>query len=170
MRSADDDDFTDFVRSAGPGLLRVAILLAGDVERGQDLLQDALTKTYPRWPQVRSGQPAAYVRTAMANSMASWWRSPRSRAGLIGAIEESVPDETDRIAGEDAARRLLKELPPRTRTVLVLRIWSDLSEAQTAAELGCSVGTVKSHMSRGLARLRASEARLTEIQARQEAK
>jgi RNA polymerase sigma factor (sigma-70 family) len=54
----------------------------------------------------------------------------------------------------DAVRRALAELPPRTRAALVLRYFEDLTEAQAAAALGCSVGSVKSQVSRGLARLR----------------
>ena len=65
-----------------------------------------------------------------------------------------VADQTDRLATQDAVWEVLRSLPPRQRAALVLRYYEDLSEVQTAELMGCSVGTVKSQVSAGLAKLR----------------
>jgi RNA polymerase sigma-70 factor (sigma-E family) len=152
-----DEGFEAFVQIRSPALLRRAYLLCGgDRAAAQDLLQDVLERLYPRWRQINT-DPYAYARAALANAAANRWRNRarRVRESTVAlAVEASVAGPEHRVADRDAAVRALAELPPRARAVLVLRYFEDLSEAETAAILGCRVGTVKSLASRGLARLR----------------
>ncbi|MBV1851773.1 SigE family RNA polymerase sigma factor [Catellatospora sp. NEAU-YM18] len=144
----------ELVAHRGPALLATATLLAGGRSAGEDLLQAALERTIRAWRRVE-GDPEAYLRRTLYHLAVDSWRLRRRRPETIGRYEPPAqPDESDRIALRRALLQSLAELPPRQRAVLVLRYWEQLSEAEAAAALGCSVGTVKSSASRGLARLR----------------
>ncbi len=119
-------------------------------------MQSALTKAYRHWGKVRrSGVPEAYVRRIVVNERNSHWRRERFRdREIVGDVPDRPGrDATQAYADRDEMWQALQAMPPRTRAVLVLRYWEDLSEAQTADLLGCSVGTVKSQASRGLRKL-----------------
>lgn len=149
-RDRDPADFEAFVHARLPHLLKFGRALAGDEERGADLVQDALERTFMRWSKVRDGDPEGYVRRAMVNRSISVWRKLRRERPLTALPE---PHETDRPRDHellDAVHRL----PARQRAVIALRYYEDLTEPQTAAVLGCSVGTVKSQTSRAMATLR----------------
>jgi RNA polymerase sigma-70 factor (sigma-E family) len=150
----DDDGFRDFVTARSPVLLRTAYLLLGDRALAEDLLQTALVKAYRHWGRITAaGSPEGYVRRIMVNERRTWWHRNPGRE-FVGSIPDRPgPDESIALAERDAVWRAVLALPPRTRAVLVLRYWEDLSEAETAAMLGCSVGTVKSQASRGLRKL-----------------
>ena len=158
MDRDDERDFEAFVRERGPVLLRTAYLLVGDRGQAEDLLQDVLEKTYPRWRRIRRGDdPGVYVRRALVNGATSRWRRRQARVRelpLGPGADRAGSDGATQYDDRDLLLRALATLPARQRAVLVLRYWEDLSEADTAAALGCSVGAVKSHGSRGLARLR----------------
>jgi RNA polymerase sigma-70 factor (sigma-E family) len=151
--------FEEFVQGCSPRLFRTALLLAGrDRAAAEDLLQLALERAYRHWGRVcRSGDPERYVRRILANAANDRWRWAARRPerplgpGDAGPVAQ---DQADVVAERDFLIRALAGLPPRQRTVLVLRYYNDLSEAEIADALGCSVGTVKSQASRGLARLR----------------
>src|ERR1700722_19504070 len=152
-------DFDQFVAAHVSDLLRTAYLIAWDEVEAEDLVQECLFRVARRWPRVRSmDQPHAYARRILINLAADGARRrARRRVELepppAGGAERSV----DPLAALDARAELvgaLGQLPPRQRTVLVLRYFHDLTEAQAAELLGCSPGTVKSNASRGLARLR----------------
>lgn len=146
--------FSDFVASRLPALLRLGHLLTGSKPDAEDLVQTALVKTYRAWPRVlRQDAPEAYVRRVMLNTYRSWWRYRLSREVITAALPERLAAEQLNDERE-VVWRALATLPKRQRAVLVLRYYEDLSEADIAAALGCSVGTVKSAASRGLARLR----------------
>lgn len=151
-----DDDFADFVHRWSPALLRVAFLLTGDHGLAEDLLQTALMKTSRRWQHLPDRDHAySYVRRVLVTTHTSWYRRRRVREVLV----DQWPDVADAGSGGGSsglgdALVALNALPPRMRAVIVLRFYEDLSEADTAAALGCSLGTVKSQSSRGLARLR----------------
>jgi RNA polymerase sigma-70 factor (sigma-E family) len=150
----DDDGFREFVHSRSPGLLRTAYLLTGDRASAEDLVQTALVKAYRHWGRITAaGSPEAYVRRIMVNERRTWWRRNRGRELVGGVPERPARDELSAVDDRDAMWRAVLALPPRTRAVLVLRYWEDLSEAETAVALGCSVGTVKSQASRGLRKL-----------------
>ncbi len=148
------EDFEQFMAAALPGLLRFGHVLTGDAHRAEELVQSALVKTYQRWARLDHDQPHAYVRRAMVNTYTSWWR--RARREAAWPADYDLPaTEAAPYADRDLAMRALALLPPRQRAVLVLRYYEDLSEADIAAALGCTAGTVKSQASRALRTLRA---------------
>ena len=150
-----DDGFREFVQTRYGDLLRVAYLLAGSEHEAEDLLQSALLRVMRRWHRV--DDPIPYVRRTMINLHVSRWRRHRARELVTSIIpERPVRDPADQVSDRQMLMSALRALPPRTRAVIVLRYWVDLSESQTAALLGCSVGSVKSNASRGLSRLRAA--------------
>jgi RNA polymerase sigma-70 factor (sigma-E family) len=160
MRDKDVElSFEDFVRARSNGLLRTALLLVGQNRaEAEDLLQFALERAYRHWPRIyASSEPERYVRKVLANASADRWRKIARRgeqpmpASYPGA---PVADSTAEVADRDYLVRALALLPPGQRAVLVLRYFDDLSEGETAAMLGCSVGTVKSQAARALHKLR----------------
>jgi len=99
----------------------------------------------------------SYVQRILANASNDRWRRVARRPERLlrpGEADPLARDQSDAVAERDFLMRALAALPPRQRTVLVLRYFNDLSEAEIADALGCSAGTVKSQASRGLARLR----------------
>ncbi|MBY8873904.1 SigE family RNA polymerase sigma factor [Micromonospora sp. PLK6-60] len=149
----DDPDFREFVEARYGDLLRTAYLLTGGRDAAQDLVHEALLKTMRRWRRV--DEPMAYVRRAMVNERTNRWRRIGLRELLPGALPDRPrADDTDSVAERDELLLALGRLPARMRAVVVLRYWEDLAEADVAAAMGCSVGTVKSQAARGLARLR----------------
>jgi RNA polymerase sigma-70 factor (sigma-E family) len=144
--------FVAFVERAWQRHLRLALLLTGDRLRAEELLQDSLVRVYERWRKLsRRDDLHAYLRRVLANNATSTWRG-RRRESLVA----EVPDRPAPAGAEPDAelRKALRSLPPRQRAVIVLRLYEDLSERQTAEILGISVGTVKSQYARGLDRLR----------------
>lgn len=153
------DSFEEFVRGRSAYLFQLALLLTGQKqEDAEDLLQVALERAWRRRGlRYRHGSPEPYVRQILVNASIDRWRRLRRRGE--GPLQDSGPsplaaDPAGVVARRDLLMRSLALLPPRQRAVLVLRYWEDLSEAEVAAMMGCSVGTVKSQASRGLARLR----------------
>jgi RNA polymerase sigma-70 factor (sigma-E family) len=154
--SESEGDFADFVAQWSPALLRVAFLLTGDRWLAEDLLQTALLKTSRRWSQIADHQAAyPYVRRVLVTTQAGWRRRRRVTEVLLDHLPDDRSPSVESAAVPGRALAALGTLPPRMRAVIVLRYHEDLSEAETAAALGCSIGSVKSQASRGLARLRA---------------
>ncbi|MEV0201729.1 SigE family RNA polymerase sigma factor [Nonomuraea sp. NPDC050691] len=152
--SGTDQDFSAFVAARATSLLRVAYLACGDQAEAEDLLQTALERTYRNWHRVRHDSPEPYVRRVIVNAAIS---RARRRAILRIVPTRTLPEAPARSADADLRNVLmdaLRGLPPRQRAVVVLRYWEDLSEAQTAEVLGCTVGTVKSQASKALGKLR----------------
>ena len=154
-------DLGAFIDGRSFSLLRYAYLLTGDHALAEDLLQDSLIKVYLSWNSIRDrGALEAYTRTVMTRTQLSWWRRPARREVLgVEPTERAVRDHLHVREGMPVDERdelwlLLATLGPRQRAVLVLRFYEDLSEAEIARVLGCTTGTVKSQLSRGLARLR----------------
>lgn len=150
----DRPDFSLFVAARSAGLLRTAFLLTGDWAAAEDLLQTALAKSWRSWSRM-SDRPDAYVRAILVNTYVSWMRRRwRAETPTVELPEVLVRDRTSEIDERDLLWLALRRLPRRQRTVVVLRYFDDLSEAETAATLGISVGTVKSQGSKALATLR----------------
>ncbi|AKT51075.1 SigE family RNA polymerase sigma factor [Arsenicicoccus sp. oral taxon 190] len=150
-----DEEFTAFVAARSGALLRYAYLLTGDHASAEDLLQNTLVKVYLSWHKIADrGSVDAYTRTALTRTNISMWR----KVGRRELTTETTPDRPyeDRhdIDERDGMWTLLHTLGARQRTALVLRFYEDLPEAEIAAVMGCSAGTVKSQISRGLANLR----------------
>ena len=166
-----EEGFVEFVDQRQRALQRTAWLLTGDWALAEDLVQTALARTWPRWGRIRRrDDPEIYVRRVMINTWASWsrrkWRGERPGADLpdSAAPGDLAADTVTRLA----VRGALGSLTDRQRAVIVLRVFDDLTEVQTAEVLGCAVGTVKSTMSQALARLRGDRglAELTERESR----
>ncbi|AOT59961.1 MULTISPECIES: SigE family RNA polymerase sigma factor [Streptomyces] len=151
--------FTSYVRARGPLLLRTARSLTANPSDAEDLLQTALAKTYVAWERIEDHRALdGYVRRALVNTRTSQWRKRKVDEFACEELPEPhgvpEPDPAERQALHDAMWRAVMRLPDRQRAMVVLRYYEDLSEAQTAAVLGVSVGTVKSAVSRALGKLR----------------
>jgi len=156
-RRVEDLSFEEFMAARWAPLFRTAYLIAGDRHQAEELLQSALAKTYVAWDRIRDKKAAdGYVRKAMLNTAASKWRKHRREQLTDRPPERVQADPAGGTADRLALWTHILALPPRMRATLVLRFYEDLTEAQTAAELGCSVGSVKSQTSRALDRLRQS--------------
>jgi RNA polymerase sigma-70 factor (sigma-E family) len=162
--AGDRVSFEQFVEGSSSRMLTMAMLLTGHSRAdAEDLLQTVLERAYRRWRRIcRSGDPGPYVRRMLVNAAADRWRLLRRRPELPLAPDgvqpvvaaPTGPDMTAALADQDLLWRALAYLPPGQRAVLVLRYYEDLTEAQTAAVLGCSVGSVKTQTSRALTKLR----------------
>ena len=143
----------------GEHLMRAAVALSGSRADGEDLFQAALERLLQNWNRIDT-DPEGYLRRTLYNLAADGWRRRgrwrgrlaefRSQARAAGTGTEDVAVVDLR----DALVRLLQQLPPRQRAVVVLRYWEQRTEAETAELLGCTAGTVKSAAARGLRRLR----------------
>ncbi|MDH6463299.1 RNA polymerase sigma-70 factor (sigma-E family) [Micromonospora sp. A200] len=150
------ETFHEFVVHRSPALSRTAYLLTGDHQLAEDLLQSALARTYRHWRRIRGGDPDAYVRRVMYHQQVSWWRRRRLTERLESEpTDRPAADHTDATALRLSLAAALRQLSPRQRAVIVLRFYEDLTEAQVADVLGCSVGTVKRHGHDAVRRLRA---------------
>jgi len=153
---AGEIEFREFVQGRSAAHLRTAYLLTGDWAAAEDLLQTTMGKVYLAWRRISNRENVdAYVRRVMVNTYSSWWRRAwRGERPTAVLPDRAGPDPMAAADQRDRIRRALAELPKRQRAAVVLRHYDDLSEAETARVLGCSVGTVKSQTARGLARLR----------------
>lgn len=156
VRTSRDEEFSAYMAARQPALLRTAYLLTGDRAGAEDLVQNALAKLYLSWDRVREREAIdGYVRRIIVNEHNSLWRRAwkRREHSTDSMPERPAVDEYD--DGQGAALwTFVQSLPPKQRAVIVLRYYEELSEAETAATLGISVGTVKSQASRALAGLR----------------
>jgi RNA polymerase sigma-70 factor (sigma-E family) len=150
-------DFDRFVAQHGDGLVRTAYLIVFDLAEAEDLVQETLFKVARRWPKVRRmDHPLAYARRILVNlALDGSARRSRRHAELSNSVSghDPVAPVAPSLDAHDDLYRALAELPPRQRAVLVLRYFLDLPETEAAVALHCSLGTVKSTASRGLARL-----------------
>jgi RNA polymerase sigma-70 factor (sigma-E family) len=159
-----DEEFDGFMRGRWPAMVRLGYALTGDTGHAEDLAQAAFARAYASWGRVRrAGDPDAYVRRIVINEHRNRFRKRRVPEELRGDLADAPPG--GQVAGpgpepgeQQALLDALRALGPRQRAVVVLRYWLDLSEAETAAALNCSVGTVKSQASRALATLRKNAA------------
>jgi RNA polymerase sigma-70 factor (sigma-E family) len=147
--------FESFAASRWPGLVRTCRLLTGDVHDGEDLAQISLVKLYAVWHRVRPDTADAYLRRIAVNAQLS--RQRRRRLWIVPQAEppdRPGPEPEDQLGERSVLLAALADLPDRQRATVVLRCWQDLSEDAVADLLGCSRGTVKSQLSKGLAKLR----------------
>lgn len=159
LRCVDVSEFDDFFRRELDGLLRYATVLTGDGEQARDLVQDVLFTAYRRWPLVaQADNPHAYVRKMLTRAHLSWRRNWAVRNVVLPLNDlpegPPIPDHAGPITDRDATLRQLRKLPRRQRSVLVLRYYEHLTDAEIAEVLGCSAVTVRGYATRALARLR----------------
>ncbi|BCJ49628.1 RNA polymerase sigma-E factor [Actinoplanes sp. NBRC 14428] len=159
MDSAAEQHFREFVATRTPALMRTAYLLTGNQHDAEDLLQGALTGLAMRLRSIDVLDLEAYVRRAMYHRQVDRWRvrlgrreTPTDpRAVQLDAV---VGDSSGRIATKLLVQDGLRRLTAKQRAVVVLRYYEDLPEAEIAAQLGWSVGTVRSTIHRSMAKLR----------------
>lgn len=153
-----DDGFDLFMAERWPRVLRSAFLLTGDQYDAEDLAQAAFERACAAWGRVRhADNPDAYLQRVLVNCHRSRFRKRRVAEHPVAAVPEElrlVGDHAQTHGDRDALLAALNDLAPRQRAVIVLRYYEDLTEAQTADVLQCSIGTVKSQTAKALARLR----------------
>ena len=156
MKAEDEAEFRDYVAGRWTWLVQAAVLLTGDAGHAEDLAQTALARVFSSWSRVRAADDMdAYTMRILINQNKNRFRKRRVVEDLTAVPpEQRDPDLTSRVDQRAGLLAALASLPKRQREVVVLRYWEDYSEAQTAGILGCSVGTVKSQASKGLAKLR----------------
>lgn len=157
VRSQSDvSAYSEFVAARSASLFRTAYLVIGDYQLAQDLLQDSLVRTYVAWPRLRDVAKAeAYTRRTIVTTAISWRRRRSFHERPVDRLpEDGRTDASDEFGTRDELWRELDLLPPRQRATVVLRFCEDLSEAQTATLMGCSVGTVKRQVFLALGKLR----------------
>jgi len=137
-------------------LLRTAYLLTGNRADAEDLVQAALAKTFLAWDRIEDpGALDGYVRKAMVNTHISWWRRRRLDEYPTDEIpDRAIADHAGNSDLQDTLRRAIDRLPQRMRAAVMLRYYEDMTEAEVADALGVSLGTVKSTVSRAVAKLR----------------
>jgi RNA polymerase sigma-70 factor (sigma-E family) len=146
--------FEEFMAARWQPLYRTAYLLTGNRHDAEDLLQSAMAGTCLRWSKIRDkGAADAYVRRAMLNDAQRHWRR-RDREVVRGELPDEGHDQLGVRADHLALWQEVRRLPPKMRATLVLRYFEDLSVSETARELGCSEGVVKSNTHHAIARLR----------------
>jgi len=147
-------EFDEFVRDRSPRLMRLAYTFTRDHALAEDLLQTALARTWPAWKRIE-GDPEPYVRRTLLNTYNSWWRRRWTAERPVGELpDEHGPHPQGRVDDRDEIWRALNRLPRQQRSVLILRYFADLSEAEIADVLGVSPGSVKGYASKALAKLR----------------
>ena len=155
-RAGFEAEFSQFVAARQQRLVSTAYLITRDVHAAADLTQDALVRAYLRWRKAGiPAQPEAYVRTILVRQYLTS-RRRRSSTEVVMAADH-LPEQSQENTTSDARivlREALAGLPPRQRTVLVLRIYLDLPDEEIADHLDCATGTVRSLASRAYAELR----------------
>lgn len=148
--------FDEFVVTHQAGLVRYATLLAGSPAQGEDLVQEVLVRLYPRWAQL--ADPLPYVRRSVTNEFLSWRRrwSTRHIQSVPDGVLQHVEATTSWRGPDPELWAELQRLPRQQRAAVVLRYYEDLDDDEIGRVLGCKAASVRGHISRGLATLRAS--------------
>jgi RNA polymerase sigma-70 factor (sigma-E family) len=151
-------DFADFVRRRSTPMLRTAWLLTGgDWALAEDLAQAAFSEVWRHWPRVSvMDAPEAYAHKVMLNTFLSWrrrrWTTEISTERIV--VSRATTGGFATVDMREVLRHALGQLTAKQRAVIALRYFEDRSEAETAAIMGCTVGTIKSQASRAIAKLR----------------
>jgi RNA polymerase sigma-70 factor (sigma-E family) len=149
-----DEEVTALFATHYPSLCRLAAMLLGDREGAEEAVQEAFLRTFSGWWRIRHPERAAgYLRVAVVNQCRSRARrrvsEDRSNRTIWSAREEGRPEhDPDRSADAVTVTHAVDALPPRQREAVILHYYYDLSEADVARALGCTIGTVKSQLSK----------------------
>jgi RNA polymerase sigma-70 factor (sigma-E family) len=156
MDTADRDrQFTDYVTSSRSRLRRTAYLLCGDWHLAEDLVQTTLAKLYVAWPKLhRDSTPDGFARRVLVRSHIDETRRPWNRRRARQEPDDDAAPSGLPLEERDALMRALADLPAGQRQAIVLRHWLGLTVEETAHDLACSAGTVKSQTARAVAKLR----------------
>lgn len=152
-----DTDFEAFAAARAPALFRTALLLTGDRDSAEDLVQSTLERACRKWGRATAADsPEAYVKQIMVNLANDRWRRlVRRRESPLTHDRADESDPYRRTDERDVLVRTLHTLPIGMRTVLVLRYFDEMGDGEIADFMGISAATVRSQASRGMARLRA---------------
>jgi RNA polymerase sigma-70 factor (sigma-E family) len=162
-----DDEFVEFVSSRIPRLHQTAYLLCGDRHRAEDIVQATALNLYLKWSRARAADNIdGYVHRMLVREFLGQRRLGWARVLLTDRIPEHPTPPSDDVENRDEVLAGLARLPAGQRAAIVLRYYSDLSVADTATALNCSVGNVKSQTARGLATLRRIMAQAADRSAR----
>jgi RNA polymerase sigma-70 factor (sigma-E family) len=154
MNAAEQERFRTWASARIARLHRAGYLLCGDWHEAEEMVQETLARVFVHWSRIeKSDNPEAYVHKVLVNEARQRWRRRRPTV-TTDAAALSVSDGTDERAVQAELIAALRRLPTRQRAAVVLRYFEQLSEAETAAALGCSIGTVKSTTHRAVAALR----------------
>ncbi|MBW4718072.1 SigE family RNA polymerase sigma factor [Saccharothrix obliqua] len=163
------DGFDGFVAARLDRLLRYATAMTCDKHLAQDIVQDVLLRAQSRWERIAAmDAPYLYLKRMVTNEYLSWRRRRAARDvssshAALDVVAPVVPDHAARHAERDAMRARIAVLPRKQRAAIVLRYYEDSPDEEIAAVLGCTVGTVRSHISRALKTLRANENKPVEV-------
>jgi RNA polymerase sigma-70 factor (sigma-E family) len=157
VRNDMDGAFHDFVVTEGPALYRLALLLSADQAAAHDLVQTTMLRTWKAWSRVSAADDqGAYVRRILVNAARSGWRRRWRHESPTGSVAAPTSDSDgyQRVEDREQLVGVLRRLPPRQRAAVALRYLCDLEDKAIADMLGCSETTVRSQISRALAKLR----------------
>ncbi|PRY41527.1 SigE family RNA polymerase sigma factor [Umezawaea tangerina] len=163
------DGYDRFVADRLDRLLRYATAITCDKHLAQDIVQDVLVRARSRWGRIGAmDAPYLYVRRMVTNDYLSWRRlrarrDVTSTHAALEVLSPAVPDHAERHAERDAMRARIAVLPRKQRAAIVLRYYEDATTAEIGQVLGCSEGTVRSHLSRALQTLRVNETSPSEV-------
>jgi RNA polymerase sigma-70 factor (sigma-E family) len=151
--SNEQTEFAEFFRASWEPCLRAVVAVVGSAQLAEDQVAEAFARAWVSWRKVRRHPaPQAWVVRTALNSGASWWRRRRRELPLA---DHDVTAPGDLGGGLDATvLTAIWRLTPRQREVIALRIFLDLDTATIASQLGIEAGTVRMHLSRGIAALR----------------
>lgn len=148
--------FEEFVAERLDALLRYATVLSCDPHRAQDVVQEVMLRAQVRWSRIGAmDNPGAYVKRMVTNEYLSWWRRAKRELALTDRPEETT-DPMARYDTRDAMIDGISRLPRKQRAAIVLRYYENCADDEIAEMLGCSVSTVRSHISRAVSTLRVS--------------
>jgi RNA polymerase sigma-70 factor (sigma-E family) len=151
------DSFEDFATGQVTPLLRYATVLTGDPHLAQDVVQECLMRAQQRWTRISQvDAPGAYLKRMVTNEFLSWRRRRKAHAPLH-AVDPPGPDPSAYYDEREAMLQRIDKLPRKQKAAVVLRYYEGYDDAEIAETLNCSKGTVRSHISRALATLRANE-------------
>jgi RNA polymerase sigma-70 factor (sigma-E family) len=155
MQAALEQEYVEYVRASLPRLRRSAYRLCGDPHRGDDLVQQAITKLYVNWRRARAADNTdAYVHQILVRVFLDERRLRWAGVSLFAAAPEVAVDPDRHAADRVTLRQALDRLPRKLSVVLVLRYLFDMPIEEVAQVMGCRPGTVKSQTARGLAAMR----------------
>ncbi len=151
------DSFEDFATGQVTPLLRYATVLTGDPHLAQDVVQECLLRAQQRWARISEvDAPAAYLKRMVTNEFLGWRRRRKAHAPLH-AVDPPGPDPSAHYDEREAMLQRIDKLPRKQKAAVVLRYYEGYDDAEIAETLNCSQGTVRSHISRALATLRAND-------------
>jgi RNA polymerase sigma-70 factor (sigma-E family) len=154
--------FEEFISARLGALIRYATVVTWDPHLAEDIVQDVLVRVRGKWSRVGAADsPEAYVKRMVVNEFLSWRRRKAARlvpleGAALGALMPPGPDAIAEADDRDAIQRMIAALPPKQRAAIALRYYEDLTDEQIGEVLGCRPVTVRTHIFRALAALRAA--------------